>query len=533
MACSAGYDWCKDEHSYRPTIDHDEYCIFHAPADYKLDKHGHYTHNVFNDYVYNKINDCIKRNVACNLSGTIFPYEIWFSRFNKSNPLPLIIFEGCEFVERAVFEETTFSKLASFHETIFNSGAIFNDTVFHETANFIGAQFKNVRFNNATFESSAHFESAKFVSGSAYFDDITFGFDCIFEGALFENDNTVFDYSEMYGETNLRATFNCNVSFKFTEFHGEAYFSIPHLPAAVFKGFTDFSYSSFHEIADFTSVRFNEALFLRSYDYKLPYFHMDAKFTSLVIENKIKFHNINLQHASFILSDIRKIDFIECDWDNLDSRDQRHILHDEKLLFDKIGKPTKEHIPLIRSVESLYRAQKEKSGRDSNQYEYSLWHYSEKEMQRKRTILFQPYHTATAWLQNAFKWLALNTYSLISGYGENPLRAGIVLLLLLLAAMVAIGLYGIVPADTIAGTDLPWNSRTVLFKLGKYSSSLTIPCTEFGKVFTTTLEHLTFQKHVDYKPYGMFGSFLKMVFQFLTLTQFTLFAFALRNRFRR
>ena len=80
------YKWCKDLAEIMAG-DGKRYCIFHVPQEHKGDSPESY-----NELVYKRIQEAIDNNTKCDLRGTIFPWPIDFSQFNKDNPFPAISF---------------------------------------------------------------------------------------------------------------------------------------------------------------------------------------------------------------------------------------------------------------------------------------------------------------------------------------------------------------------------------------------------------------------------------------------------------
>ena len=205
---------------------------------------------------------------------------------------------------------------------------------------------------------------------------------------------------------------------------------------------------------------------------------------NLKIENKIKFEGVNLSKSSFLGSDLYLIDFTNPIWPK---KYGRNVLFDEIKLFnitDDKGRDIQdaEKIPegifdkfkqqyeqifnslkrrfegnlfeifkrewngfkkdisfekeIVHKVEILYRTLKRKYKEEHNEPEVSNWHYGEKEMFRKGN-LFRRY----------FPISLSNLYWLSSGYGERPVKSGIVLFLLLLGISVLFGLTGIRATD--------------------------------------------------------------------------------------
>ncbi|HCL81135.1 MAG TPA: hypothetical protein DHW81_02555 [Nitrospiraceae bacterium] len=117
-----------------------------------------------------------------------------------------------------------------------------------------------------------------------------------------------------------------------------------------------------------------------------------------------------------------------------------------------------------------------------------------------------------------------NLYWLSSGYGERPVRAGNVLLLLILTLSVLFGSAGLEPNPSLNG-----NPAYEINKIKSLSDMLS----HLWGIILNTLQYATFEKVPDYVPKTIYGATLKFVVKILIPLQAALFALAIRNRFRR
>jgi hypothetical protein len=216
------------------------------------------------------------------------------------------------------------------------------------------------------------------------------------------------------------------------------------------------------------------------------------------------------------------VDFINCKWSSVKGR---RGLYDETVLNRKSS------IEHIKKVERLYRRLKQKYKEEHDEAEVSNWHRGEKEMQRR----------GTRFTKNPFLWLILNLYRWTSGYGEEPVRAGLFLLMLICLAMRLLVGDGLVPlgGDTKVLTQTNSQGSLVLTIYSnptapedKITLSNAFP-DKMSDLFSATLAHLTFDRNASFKPASQKGNTVIVVFKILITIQATLFAFALRNRFRR
>jgi uncharacterized protein YjbI with pentapeptide repeats len=413
----------------------------------------------FNALVFNRINRAKERNETCDLSGTIFKGDISFKDYDVSNPLPEI-----DFSKTAFYGETDFSRVK------FNGNTNFKESTFLKNVKFSAASFTgNVDFSESTFNEEADF-GGTFFYGKVGFHKVLFN-----KFLLFLN------YPQR------------SVSFTLATFK----------EGAIFYG------QNFKEISDFAS---------------------------LIIKEKIVFQYVDLSYVNIFNVDFLKIDFLNCKWKR---RKGRNILYSEyqvlkdfkygyigifldelrnykkvnKTIISTIKKVNKNYKSIqgrINNVQSLYRMLKRKYKDENNEVEVSNWHYGEKEMFRK--ISFWRRHL-----------LSISTlYWLSSGYGERPLRAGGMLILLIAGFALLLNYYGIEINNTLNND----------YSMIQHSSFHNIR--RFGLLVHTTFQHILFIKNPDYVPFSYHGKFFTALFTKLLIPlQTAIFALAVRNKFRR
>jgi hypothetical protein len=147
-----------------------------------------------------------------------------------------------------------------------------------------------------------------------------------------------------------------------------------------------------------------------------------------------------------------------------------------------------------------------------NEHDVSRWHYSEKVMLRKKInneakdLLNKILKKETNFnevLSKLFECVVLNLYALFSGYGENPVRAFCMLILLLslyLFCLMFLGLKSVSP--DIA--NFSWNIDNIL------------------KAFISGFEMILFKSPTYYQPSNVWGNFIKISAQILIYIQTTL-----------
>jgi uncharacterized protein YjbI with pentapeptide repeats len=469
LACCVAHDfegWCKDLDVVRGE-DGEDYCVFHASGSEKgvaLEE--------FNALVFQRIENVKNANKkapgqerVCDLSGTIFEGDIDFGDCPGEPGLPGINFQRTEF-----------------------SGKVsFGAEQFRGRMNFGGAKFRGeTRFENTQFTWGVNFGSTQFRGGA------------IFRAARFKG-RVSFGSAKFEGETRFENTqFNKEVNFGGAQFSGEASFG-----GTEFSGEVSFHAAEFSGKTMFFASRFNEA----------------AYFTGLTIRKRPVFSDMTLDDICFADTDVRKADFINCTWRE---KRGRRIVHDE-IKLSSIPTDLKTKLRLqrvapgntanaIQKIETLYRRLKDKCRKDHSEREASMWHYSEKEMQRKRSGFRSP-----------FEFLMLHLYWFSSGYGERPVRALAVLLGLIAAACAGLSYFDL----GFTGSPGGFHKFTSVGLDGDFSWDY------FGAVVVNVFKYLTFQRDAFLMPRTMEGEYVKLAAQLLIPAQTALFILALRNRFRR
>lgn len=169
----------------------------------------------------------------------------------------------------------------------------------------------------------------------------------------------------------------------------------------------------------------------------------------------------------------------------------------------------------LQATRDFYQRMKRKYKDEHNEYEASRWHVSEKEAQLKLLRRAEEYprlramlwREPGAWFLFAMLWL----YKQASGFGENPGRAGLVLLGLVMLPLLALG------AAEVIGHFVWWSW-------------------DWGRVDAVVKDWLRFLPLTSARGLESVPGWrhtLMVLWQLLVTVQAALFAFALRNRFRR
>lgn len=172
-------------------------------------------------------------------------------------------FWWAKFAQEAVFSDATFSQRAGFIEATFSQKAYFVRAAFSQGANFRSATFsQEVRFTDTIFSKETHFGGASFFK-EAYFGFAKFS-DVFFAGTTFER----------------------GVNFSWTEFNDRAYFFPIGIPGGIKE-------VTFYQRSLFKYVRFSE---------------------------DVIFQQVDLSQCSFLHSNIDKVDFRYCKFDEKKNR---------------------------------------------------------------------------------------------------------------------------------------------------------------------------------------------------------------------
>lgn len=583
MACcqAAVYGWCRD----LPLVDYrdesgKEYCVFHAPQQ----KKG-ISVEQFNQHIFFRIEDAIKRQGECNLSGTVFEGDIHFRQFSEDHPFPEInfskaIFSGwtdfsstkfgaftsfaySEFKKYGVdFTYTFFSdgakgvdfswaqfhgdayfkrvrflgRITSFNTSKFSKNAFFSESVFN-LVDFVGASFQAVDFDEAIFNKSADFSYAHFMA-EANFSKATF------QRVLF-NERTVFDKKADFSDVAFKqiadfsqATFNYTADFKNSNFNAEANFG-----QITFNSIVDFTSASYNEGANFSGATLNgQGRFLAAF------FKKEANFVRTVFRDETDFRGamfgegVNFEEAIFAKTgyffgnsfpsggDFRCI--------KLNEQVNFQEVHLKKLLFADTD---------VRKIDFLNCYWPEKKGRRVFYDEIELFS-GEKDNSfeskiKKIEILYRR-------LKQKYKEEHNDPEVSNWHYGEkemarkrkpstryNPIGLSNIYWL-------SSG-YGERPVRAGIFFILLILTASILFGLVGFAPSddqgsggvklqhLTDFIDNFGMLLLNTLQHVTFDKAPSFEPTSLTGKFFKIAAQILIPIQAALLALAVRNRFRR
>ncbi len=332
----------------------------------------------------------------------------------------------------------------------------------------------HISFLRVTFCNVVNFWGTTFSSGA------------IFTSAKFVN-TAFFCDAKFYGKASFaHATFEHieklrGVHFNETQFNGGASFY-----KTIFRGIAQFCQSTFkntpiefHSTEFHDATTFNEATIDTMVLFKQTTLGEKTEFCGLRVSAAGSVHieemdGRSLKHLYFKQADLPIFTF-KC-WRK-----------PERLGLDVHGDAKQNN---LLECEELYRAMKQRAAEEHDQPQASHWHYREKLMAMKRR--------GNSAFEQAMLWL----YFSCSGFGERPGQSLLVLLALIVLSFVANSI-----KEPWIWAELPGSAAA------QY-----------------TLATIPFAKDIPGDGWVKAG---RGFWQFLIAVQFTLFALAVRNRFRR
>lgn len=349
---------------------------------------------------------------------------------------------------------------------------------------------------------------------------------CCFTGTIFPGKLNFNDHAELL--KNIIIAFNhCHfcqdVSFSGVEFQHTVFFK-----NSVFDGIADFSDAHFVKEVTFEQAVFNNtatyvnAKFAYNVSFMFATFNSLALFTSCTFLEQAHFFYTTFQNSVFISQSSASPASIQ--FHNIKSQSIQNIsmspLELHQYSFLGCEWPWKLH---GGASEDLYRALKQKAAEDHNQPLVSRWHFREKLMQLKQLFnnersnnLIEVVEDSDArWRDRAKAWFKLlwhgphwpkltltGIYWATSGFGERAVRAGVWLL-----ALVALSFLANSIKEPWVWAELPGSAAAGY-----------------------TMATIPFAKDIPGDGWVKVG---RGFWQLLIAVQFTLFALAVRNRFRR
>lgn len=386
-------------------------------------------------------------------SNTTFSSEVKFegatfiedARFGGAKFQAKVDFKSVTFRKEADFSKSEFGAFADFWRCMFIGDAEFRDSVFRQTASFWPAIFKQTAsFSNARLV-SANFRASEFY-GTAMFTWCAFGF-ATFRQASFRGDADFFEarFEEMADFSG--AKFEALARLTQSDFGSEARFTF-----TTFSGKADFSYTVFKDFVSF-SREYGSGGFGRNAA-------ADFRHARFEIPSRVSFHGLTLRPHWFVQMNPGDFEFIDVQWIGNLARDFIDIelreLREREELEEKVAAARlEEHRKSVEQyhdqfeIERLkrYKAEEEASGEAARSVEKraqfnrllsitcrQLAVNSEENHRYDQASSFRFWSME---LQRKEGWNArghltigiLHTlYRYLSGYGEEILRAFVMLI---------------------------------------------------------------------------------------------------------
>ncbi len=511
MGCCVGANhsnWCEKYGIVYIDAEGKEYCIFHAPADCKFvelyderdggDKPDLMDAKHFNGLVFERIDAVIEAGVdeerdewdltqvfmkiwnpRCNFSNTIFPFDISFLKYSskRTHYIPTINFTDSQFEKRADFSNACFSGIAYFNGSHFKGPANFNDSQFEGEAHFSHTVFyMSTDFLGTIFGRSTLFEFAEFHEQT------------IFEGSKSPKINfrnaSALQKIHLNKTTFSDATFDQMEFMHFVFFNDSSFTKQTSFKGTIFHDYSNFELTKFQGGADFHLAFFKEWAYFRKAS-----FDKETTFAGAISKESILLESVDLSNLKFAETNIESFKFTECTWPR--KKNGRRAIADEISPIDS------ENGLSFTKLEERYRRLKKVARVNNDEMQASTWHYNEKEMLRKKMReengpgIIEKLGTKTCELlpcnieiaKTKFSKLIeiseqtrtpflrfINTaYWIVSGYGEEPLRAGVWLLIFIFGAML-LAIFG--PDSTSSDFSTRWMWYMPLIKVNLKADGL-------------------------------------------------------------
>jgi uncharacterized protein YjbI with pentapeptide repeats len=365
-------------------LDGKHYCVLHFPS-------GDKDLAAFDEAIKEK-----RQNKNFDFGGVYFPEDVSFSgaTFKEGANFSDATFEG-----KAIFSDATFEGHVRLSRTTFKGGANFSDATFAGWANFSDATFAGwADFRSATFEGEAFFfettEETTFKEG-ARFQGNTFNGEAIFR-TTFEGEANFYD-----------ATFEGRAEFILATFEGRANFS-----RATFNGEAIFEESTFKEEGKFWSLQTTSrtVLNLGAAEIERP--------------ERISFHSTSLRPSAFVDVNAQEFDFTDVEWFRWPEGDELK-LEDEIKAVEAQSSPPYSRPTAMRKLQRACRRLMNNAEENRDYATANEFHYWSMVLARKEAMVLAREKSLREGLRRF--GLIDASYGALSGYGERPRRAFLVL----------------------------------------------------------------------------------------------------------
>ncbi|EKO40328.1 MAG: hypothetical protein B193_0946 [Solidesulfovibrio magneticus str. Maddingley MBC34] len=491
MTCHLCSESQLQENTHIAWTDHDgnEYCILHAPSEHKT-----IGQKDFNDLIFHIIKKAADNDQWCDLSKTIFPWEIKFSNRSIGHKTPVLDFSEATFKSDLYFVDLSTKNRLIISNATFEQNLVFHGVDIEDWSDFAHiACDGEVRFQHCKTIDTASFNSATFRK-TVVFRNVNFKNETDFSLATFKGSVTIestrFLNESRFGQTKFEKQVTIDDStFDKTEFIGTNFIGRASFRDLYFFGDTTFLCARFKEKSIFYNCKTSK--------YKLSFDEI-----KIAADKNITFSRMDMSNSTFLFTNVDKIRFHNVTW-QLSPDGARHVSPIESNLqgnHDKNFRDISEEV--LQDTINFYRQMKKKARDTFDDEEASRWHYSEKELRLYK-------------LRNSnnlsFQRIILETYRTISRYGEDPLQAAEVLFYLALLLLASLALGG-------------------LYALGEPPFDIT--ASRVAKGLRAFAQYALFMKP-DWSPPAFFDFIAILLSRLLIPIQAAIFAFALRNKLHR
>ena len=317
---------CEGEHFFG---EHEgkRYCVLHFPS---VDKKSSF-------------DLAIKRKIESkdsNYKGVWFPDQAAFRHFEFEKKVDFSLavfngqasFDGANFKSDTTFKEATFKNDSSFEGATFSGDVDFSSAGFQQVANFSGTRFQGYsNFWRCVFLGNVSFRRTVFLQTASFWPS-TFHSDASFFEASFRWAN--FRVSKFHGNADFRfcsfgiaefidATFKDEATFSFSTFIELANFvrakfdSTTHIDMATFEKEARFTFVSFKGSTNFRYTVFKDIVAFSSDDEtdgSSPDAAIDFRHTRFETPDRVSFHSMTLRPHWFLNVDPRPFAFTDVKW---------------------------------------------------------------------------------------------------------------------------------------------------------------------------------------------------------------------------
>lgn len=381
--------------------------------------------------------------------------------------------------------------------------------------------------------SAIDFDSCIFCETMAL-DSVVFDGEILFSNSIFQN-NVILNFSKISSISFHRAHINGKLycekseifiaSFSSSKFTGEVNFINTKFLMEIYFSNSDFiSGGSFRNVKFSDEVHFDKVIFRGIFSFRNVLFRNEVDFRFSEFETCI-FHSCSFQKYIMFISicSIKNyINFSECDlynciFFNTDVTDISYLSSCWPIVKSRPKIAAEDELEDLEHVKDFYQRMKRKYKQEHDEAKVSQWHWAEKEaelaiMARDKRV--------------SFTRVALWLYRLSSRFGEDAARAGVLLGWLVAFVGLLLVFGGIADGQaTVRIETWPWTwtwSGAMLEKIGILLKTLLL------NLLLVTPDSIPF------KPvHELAGAAVLFLTRLLIPIQAALFAFALRNRFRR